>query len=304
MNSLDEIKNLKVDIDKIEDDILIKRNISLSVLRLDKIHPVISGNKLFKLHYFLEHALVCLHRKIITFGGAFSNHLAATAAACKELNIKCIGIVRGERPKNLSHTLLFCEQQNMYLKFISRNKYAKKFEDDFLKNLKLEFGEHILIPEGGFNHDGVNGAAEIARYYCSKDYTHVCCAVGTGTTLAGLIKSDDDHLQYIGFSALKNLNDFDVRIRALLGNNTKNYNLICDYHFGGFAKKNHELISFMNQFYDKYSIRTDFVYTGKMMYGIWDLISNNYFSEGNKILCIHTGGLQGNVSLPKGLLNF
>jgi 1-aminocyclopropane-1-carboxylate deaminase/D-cysteine desulfhydrase-like pyridoxal-dependent ACC family enzyme len=304
MIELPDIKELHVEIDKIENKHTLEKNISLSILRLDKFHPKIQGNKFFKLYYFLENAITA-QKNIITFGGAYSNHLAATARACKIFGIKCIGIVRGEAAKALSHTLEFCKEQGMQLEFISREDYNRKDDDDFQKELIYKLGDHILIPEGGFSKEGTDGAALISNFYSSGGFTHICCAVGTATTLAGLISSSLPSQQLIGFSAIKNLDDFEKRIQLLLGTlPNKNYSLNNDYHFGGYAKKTEELITFMNAFYDAYQIPTDFVYTAKMMFGVLDLIKKNHFTTGSKILCIHTGGLQGNISLPRAVLNF
>ena len=300
---LPDIKSLKIETTKIYDDALVRKNITLSVLRLDQIHPVISGNKIFKLHYFL-HEGINFNKKIITFGGAFSNHLAATAAACNDYHLQCIGIVRGEKPVALSGTLLYCSEQGMQLEFVNRDVYNDKVQESFLDALQIKFGDHILIPEGGFSKEGVKGSAEIYSYLAGKDYTHICCPVGTATTLAGLISAANPSQQMIGFNALKHL-DFEERIKHLLGDvSFKNFSLINDYHFGGFAKKTNELINFMNAFYKSHSIPLDFVYTGKMMYGVYDLVSKNSFPANSKILCIHTGGLQGNCSLLPGVLNF
>ncbi len=286
-------------------DELHKENIvSVSMLRLDEIHPVISGNKLFKLYYFLEEAKKSEHKTIITFGGAYSNHLAATAFACKKSNLKCIGFVRGEKPAALSPTLLFCIENGMQLKFLSRSSYQKINEAHFLQQLKKEYGEHILIPEGGFSLQGAKGTALITQFFNDTLYTHVCLPVGTATTFAGIIKGCKNDCEIMGFSVLKNMNDIDKRLRELQVNSAKRYSFVGDYHFGGYAKKTEELISFMNDFYEQHHIPLDFVYTGKMMIGVNDLINKKYFPSGSKIVCIHTGGLQGNNSLAKGALNF
>lgn len=304
MNRLINLEEINIRVDKIENDLTKKNNVSLSILRLDEIHQQISGNKFFKLYYFLQEA-ISTNKKIITFGGAYSNHLPATASASKALNINCIGIVRGEEPKNLSHTLLFCKDAGMQLKFITREEYSTKTSKEFNAKLNGEFGEHILIPEGGFGITGMKGAALIPNYYKNAEYTHICCAVGTATTLAGLINASQPYQKIIGFSALKHLEDFEQRIQFLLSDKVyDNYTLITDYHFGGFAKYDKTLIAFMNTFYNKFKIPTDFIYTSKMMFGIFDLLEKKYFIEGSKILCIHTGGLQGNLSLPEGTLNF
>ncbi|MEO8721002.1 MAG: pyridoxal-phosphate dependent enzyme [Ginsengibacter sp.] len=269
------------------------------MLRLDEVHPVISGNKLFKLIYFLEEAKKSLHKKIITFGGAYSNHLAATAFACKELKIKSVGIVRGERPENLSSTLLFCLEQGMQLEFISRATYKKITENDFFKALINRHGEHILIPEGGYSVQGKEGAKLIDDYFTDKNFTHVCLPVGTATTFAGLTEANKNETEIMGFGVLKNFNDIEKRFAELKVNTAKKYSFIPGYHFGGYAKKNGELISFMNEFYEQNKIQLDFVYTAKMMFGVKDLIGKGYFPDGAKILCIHTGGLQGNDSLSR-----
>lgn len=304
MTELPYIQKLNVEIDEIENELTTQKDVSLSILRLDKIHPEIQGNKFFKLYYFLRQA-IAEQKNIITLGGAYSNHLAATASAGKMFGINCIGIVRGEEPKNLSHTLLFCKEQGMHLEFISREDYKRKNDENFKVNLTDKFGDHILIPEGGYSKEGVAGAALISNFYNTQGFTHICCAVGTATTLAGLIRSSSAPQHIIGFSAIKEMNDLEKRIQFLLGDSIhNNYSLNNDYHFGGYAKNNNELISFMNILYEAFTIPTDFVYTGKMMFGVVDLIQKNYFAKRNKILCIHTGGLQGNLSLPPGILNF
>jgi len=301
---LPDIKNLNAVIDKIETDFIKEKSVSLSILRLDKIHPEISGNKFFKLYYFLEKA-ISEQKSLITFGGAYSNHLAATAKACNIYGISCTGIVRGEAPGKPSHTLLFCKGQGMQLEFISREDYRKKGEPDFKAGLTEKYGDHILIPEGGYSKEGMNGAALIANYYRNEDLSHICCSAGTATTLAGLIKASKPREAIIGFSALKGVSDWENRITFLNGKLSKEkFCFVNDYHFGGYAKKNDELICFMNKFYEAFAIPTDFIYTGKMMFGIFDLIKKNYFPRGSKILSIHTGGLQGNLSLPAGTLNF
>ena len=299
-----EWKVPEVAVDILTEELFDEKNISVSVLRLDIVDPLISGNKIFKLKYYLLEA-ISNQATIITFGGAYSNHLYATAAACKKFNIHCIGIVRGERSINLSHTLLFCESQGMQLKFISRSQYEKKEEHDFLNELLTEFGSHILIPEGGSGSKGVTGAEEIASCFDNDQYSHICCAVGTGTTLSGLINRCNANTKLLGFNMVNKQYDLDSRIDSLHSiERSKNYNLINEYHFGGYARRSQVLLSFMNNFYQKQRIPTDFVYTGKMLYGIYELASKCYFAPGSKVLCIHSGGLQGNLSLPKGSLVF
>jgi len=296
-------KNLNADIEPLKRTWPAELDISVDMLRLDAIHPIISGNKIFKLSYFLEEAKNSSRKQIITFGGAYSNHLAATAFACDNAGLKSIGFVRGEMPEKLSHTLKFCKENKMHLEFISRSNYKKINTPDFLDKLIKKFCTFVLIPEGGFSEKGAEGAMQICDHYNFKNYTHVCCAIGTATTFAGLIKASKEET-ILGFPILKNLDDIEDRLQYLNIPSSKKYITIPDYHFGGYAKKNAQLISFMNLFYDENKIPLDFVYTGKMMFGVNDLIHKNYFPKGSKIICIHTGGLQGNKSLPQGTLNF
>jgi 1-aminocyclopropane-1-carboxylate deaminase len=293
-------------IEVLNDDLFTQKQVSLSVLRLDKIHPVVSGNKLFKLHYFLEEALRSTHKTILSFGGAYSNHLAATAFACASLQLKSIGIVRGERPVHLSHTLQQCMDDGMQLKFISRDEFAKKDNAEFINALQNEFGDCLIIPEGGYHPLGAEGAALIMDLVSIKNYSHVCTATGTATTLAGLLKAAAAAQTIIGVPVLKGMAEMEERIQYLSGNKQplKNLQLLPDYHFGGYAKKNDQLTGFMNQCWHQYHLPLDFVYTAKLFFAIIDRIKNDHFAPGSNIVCLHTGGLQGNGSLPKGSLLF
>lgn len=303
MKDLPELVIKQPTISEIKDERFGKKHIRVSMLRLDEVHPVISGNKLFKLFYFLKEAKK-LFLPIITFGGAYSNHLAATAFACRQMNLKSIGIVRGEMPATFSHTLLFCRDQGMKLIFLSRGEYKKIKEKSFLQMLDDRFGKHILVPEGGFSIKGKLGAMLIAEYFSGKNFTHISTPVGTATTFAGIIDAVKNNCEVIGFSALKNLCDIPERLAELEINPSSKYSFNGDYHFGGYAKRTDDLILFTNKFYEKNKIPLDFVYTAKMMFGVNDLICKNYFPYGSNILCLHTGGLQGNQSLPKGVFEF
>jgi 1-aminocyclopropane-1-carboxylate deaminase/D-cysteine desulfhydrase-like pyridoxal-dependent ACC family enzyme len=278
----------------------------VSVLRLDKIHPIISGNKLFKLHYFLLEAIESRHKTILTFGGAYSNHLAATAHACNLLHLKNVGIVRGEKPEDLSHTLQQCMQDGMQLKFIPRQQYEQKDSAAFINELKVEFGECILVPEGGYHPVGARGAALIMDLIKDNNYTHICTASGTATTLAGILLAAKPTQNVLSFPVLKGITDNKSRIKELTGNSDefKNWLIFDDYHFGGYAKKTEVLINFMNECWLQYKLPLDFVYTAKMLFGVVESIKNDKFEEGSRILCIHTGGLQGNKSLPLNALLF
>jgi D-cysteine desulfhydrase len=279
------------------------RQLQLSVLRLDMIHPVISGNKIFKLHYYLQTAAAKKHERIITFGGAYSNHLSATAYACKLAGLKCIGIVRGDATAALSHTLQFCIQQGMQLQFISRQQYAEKETAAFIENLMQQHGPCTVIPEGGYGVEGANGAALIHTFINPGIYTHICIAAGTATTTAGILNGCNTET-VVCVPALKGMTDIEKRIANCTNGpvKSKQLQIFYDYHFGGYAKKTPELIGFMNDVWQQHRLPTDFVYTAKMMFAITDKIKQGYFAPGSNILCLHTGGLQGNLSLPKATL--
>lgn len=280
------------------------KKISLGVARLDVIHPIISGNKLFKLYYFIEAALATEHKTILSFGGAFSNHLVATAYACQLTGLRCIGIVRGEKPDSFSHTLRACEEYGMHLHFVSREAYDHKEDSDYLTNLTNQFGPHTLVPEGGYHSNGAKGASLIMNEIAALNPTHICTAIGTATTIAGLVRNVSPAQTIIGIPVLKNMTDIADRIQYLNGNTNTKPVIFDNYHFGGYAKKDQSLIDFMNVLYHSNQLPTDFVYTGKMMYAIIDKIKAGYFEDGDNIICLHTGGLQGNDSLPKGTLVF
>ena len=294
-----------ISFDKLESNFLSNNGVSITILRLDKIHNDVSGNKLFKLHYFVENCLQTTHKTILTFGGAYSNHLVATAFLCKEKSIKCIGIVRGEEPTVLSHTLIQCKELGMHLHFISRVEYKKIDEDNVIKALQTTFGECMIVPEGGYDREGAKGASLIMDLLKDKKFSHVSTCVGTGTTLSGLLMNNENNAAIIAVPVIKNMIDIAERIEKLIGNScSNNLSIFSDFHFGGYAKYNTELITFMNTFYTEYAIPTDFVYTAKMMFAIFDKIKNGYFTKGSNIVCLHTGGLQGNASLPVGTLIF
>ena len=296
----------KAGIEELHDDLFVQKQIKLSVLRLDKIHPVVSGNKLFKLHYYLEEALQSTHRTVLSFGGTYSNHLSATAYACKLLHLRSIGIVRGEQPTQLSPTLQQCLDDGMHLKFISRQEYDLKETAAFIQSLKIEFGECMMVPEGGYHPMGAKGAALIMDLLSGKKYTHICTASGTTTTLAGLLMAAEPTQKIISVPILKGITDTNERLKILTGNaeSFTNLQILSGYHFGGYAKKTEPLIDFINHCWLQYKLPLDFVYTAKMMFAVIDSIKNNYFEKGSEIICLHTGGLQGNKSLSLNSLLF
>jgi 1-aminocyclopropane-1-carboxylate deaminase len=255
-------------------------------------HPQISGNKFRKLKYNLIEFKNQNQNILLTFGGAFSNHIAAVASAGKQYNFSTIGIIRGEElidKVESNPTLKFAQDCGMVLKFISREAYRHKSSAEFLRQLKQEFGDFFLLPEGGTNVLAVKGCEEILTVDDAK-FDYICCPVGTGGTISGLINSSGIHQKILGFPALKG--DFLQEEISKFATKS-NWKLILDYHFGGYAKINPELISFINSFKNNYNIPLDPIYTGKMMFGIFDLVEKGFFPEGSKILAIHTGGLQG-----------
>lgn len=267
-------------------------NISLYIRREDLIHPIVSGNKFRKSKYNLLQAKQEKQDTLLTFGGAFSNHIAAVAFAGKEQGFKTIGVIRGDELGNKiseNPTLQFAQNCGMQFEFVTREAYQMKSEIVFLENLKQKFGSFYLIPEGGTNALAVKGCQEILTQ-TDADFDYICCSIGTGGTISGIINSSFPHQKILGFPALKG--DFlQNEIRNFAQND--NWELITNYHFGGYAKVNQELIAFINHFYKENQIPLDPIYTGKMVFGVMDLIHKNYFPQNSKILLIHTGGIQG-----------
>jgi 1-aminocyclopropane-1-carboxylate deaminase len=265
------------------------------VKREDLNHPSVSGNKWWKLKHNLERAKKEGQDTLLTFGGAFSNHIYATAAAAKELGFKSIGIIRGEEVLPLNPTLAFAKDCGMKLHFISREEYREKQEDFFVKSLAEKFGNFYLIPEGGSNSMALDGCAEFTKEKLSPIvFDYLCVATGTGGTLAGIIEGLAGKKKVIGFSVLKNgdfLNE-EVRRLAHSGNQYSNWTIQTDFHFGGYAKQTPELIQFILKMKQQHRLPLDPIYTGKMVAGVFDLMKKSYFARGSTILLIHTGGLR------------
>ena len=255
--------------------------IEVSVLRLDLIHPQISGNKWFKLKYNLEEAKKQGLDTILTFGGAFSNHIHATAFACKQFGFKSIGVIRGEKESETNFTLSEAKNYGMQLHFVSREDYRKKTQNDFIDGLKKMFGEFYLVPEGGDNELGQKGCEEIIPE--GNDFDFIFCACGTATTFKGIRNSLKPNQKLVGISVLKGE-----------GSVNSEENILSDYHFGGYAKHTNELLDFKNLFEQETNIPLDYVYTSKLFFAVKDMISKNKIPNGKKVLIIHSGGLQGN----------
>lgn len=281
-----------------------QQGVEVDVLRLDLIHPGVSGNKWFKLREYLADAEGQGKKVLLTFGGAFSNHIAATAAACKESGVRCIGVIRGERAPTLSHTLQAAQRDGMDLYFTSREAYKTKAIPEAVWE-QFAKDDVYIINEGGYGVKGRQGAESILDYCPRGRYTHIIAACGTGTTLAGLVAAAALEQAVIGIPVLKNYTAMEAEINDLLPVELHSgYTLIHDYHFGGYAKHPPPLIDFMNRWYGQTGIPSDFVYTGKLFCAVDDLVHKGYFPSSSRILAVHSGGLQGNDSLPKGTLIF
>ncbi len=280
--------------------LLSEKKITLYLKREDLLHPLLSGNKYRKLKYNLVAAQTQAFKTVLTFGGAYSNHIAATAYAAKEAGFKSIGIIRGEELVDrwqANPTLRFAQHCGMQFQFVSRAAYREKTTRAFLTDLQAAHGQFYLIPEGGTNAAAVQGCEEILTVE-DADFDLLCACVGTGGTLAGIIRSAFRGQKVLGFPALKG--DFlNEDIRSFVTRN--NWSLQCDYHFGGYAKTNESLIRFINDFKHRTGIPLDPIYTGKMLFGILDLVEKDFFVPKTRILAIHTGGLQGIAGMNRRL---
>lgn len=272
----------------------------LYIKREDQLHPYVSGNKFRKLKYNLLEAKKQGYNTLLTFGGAFSNHISAVSYAAKEFGFQSIGVIRGEELHDKiseNATLSFAQANGMQFEFVSREAYRQKDSETLIEKLHQNYGNFYLVPEGGTNELAVKGCEEILT---DQDdiFDYICCAVGTGGTILGIINSSKPHQKVLGFPALKG--DFlESEIKKFT--QKENWELITDYHFGGYAKINEELIAFINKFRDKTHIPLDPVYTAKMCYGVFDLIRKGYFKKEANILLIHTGGLQGIAGMNEKL---
>lgn len=336
------------------DDALLNQGIQLCIRREDNIHSFasnkfvsnkafgnkVSGNKYRKLIYNLLKAQTQKQQQVLTFGGAYSNHIAATACAAQALGLKSIGVIRGDELQTLfkedknaflaqNPTLAVADDMGMRFYFVSRKKYRHKHEADFIKHLKNTFGDCYVIPEGGTNALAVKGCEEIISHQDIQDYDVICCAVGTGGTIAGLINQlQHYHLQnqtnflslpcqILGFSALNVAKSLTASpttkpklltdINALIDQKhamkvDRHWQVNFDFTFGGYAKVTDDLVAFINQFKAHHQIPLDPIYTGKMLYGIYTLAKQGYFNKKHtRILAIHTGGLQGIAGINQRL---
>jgi 1-aminocyclopropane-1-carboxylate deaminase len=269
------------------------KEVKLFMLRLDRIHPFISGNKWYKLKYNLQAAQEQKAKALLTYGGAFSNHIAAVAAAGKEGGWPTIGIIRGEEKTPLNPTLAEATKNGMQLYYVSRELYRDKSLLQEYVQQHLDLTDTYIIPEGGANALGVKGCAEIIQHI-TFDFDYICCACGTGATLAGIISSLSPQQQALGVSALKGGDFLYEEVRKWTGSERKNFSIDLDHHEGGYAKTSPALFDFMSDFTLRYQIPLDYVYTAKLMRAVMDKITQDFFPRGSTVVAIHTGGLQGN----------
>ena len=286
----------KTNIQELKSQIFEQFDVIVFVKREDQNHPFVSGNKWWKLKYNLQEAVRLKHDTLLTFGGAYSNHIYATAAAGKELGLKTIGIIRGEESLPLNGTLSFAKSCGMHLHYISREAYRQKKETEFIQSLHDQFGEFYLIPEGGTNELAVKGCTEFAIQLNNEiDFDYLCLPIGTGGTIAGIIEGLDFSKKIIGFSALKGGAFLVNEVSQRLSTPKDNWAIQVDYHFGGYAKTTIELKNFIADVKTKHQLPLDEIYTAKMLWGVFDLVKKNYFKKHSTILALHTGGLQNRL---------
>jgi 1-aminocyclopropane-1-carboxylate deaminase len=278
---------------KIDDPYLDDHNVKLWIKRDDLLHPIISGNKWRKLKYNLDEALSRGADTVISMGGTYSNHLHALAYAGNFLGLRTIGIIRGEAPTPLTPTLQDIESWGMELRFVTRSDYRQYRQYKDWHDLPGITPNQYWLPEGGANNLAMKGISELVNEI-DIPYDSLCVACGTGTTLAGLIQAAPRQTSVVGFATFKNADFLATDIQSLLNDEFHNWELFQNYHFGGFANHNPDLALFMRNFEDKTIIQLEPVYTGKMLYGLYDLVAKGYFKPGQRIIAVHTGGLQGN----------
>ena len=274
----------------------------VDVLRLDQLHPIVSGNKFYKLRYYIESAIENRVSTVASFGGPYSNHIVALAYTAKEAGLKSIGYIRTNEDEPITPSLKEAKAYGMELVYLGRTNFQS------IKATILQLSEMntdcYFIDEGGYGIIGAKGAATILTTQDTSHYDYIICAVGTGTMLAGIINAAEPHQKVIGIPVLKNDGSIESEINALLEDKNRPYTLLHQFHQGGYAKTNPMMFDFMNKLWDAEKIPTDIVYTSKLLFGVEQLIKENYFDKDASVLVIHSGGLQGNRSLPAGTLNF
>lgn len=278
-----------------------KAGVRVLVKREDLNHPTITGNKYWKLKYNLQRAIELGCKTILTFGGAYSNHIYSTAAAASSISLKSIGVIRGEQILPYNNMLAFATQRGMRLKFVTRDEYRRKHTQEFVAQLRKEFDQFYLIPEGGTNELAIKGVSEFARDHLSRiAFDAMVLPVGTGGTAAGIIGGIDRHASVIGVSVLKDGGFLNSEVLSMAGTRKGEFTLLTDYHHGGYAKTTPALNEMITYFHRQHDLPLEHVYSGKAMYALCELVRNNYFPRGTTILFLHTGGLQ-NQNITRAL---
>ena len=273
-------------------ELYLNNEIEVFIKRLDLIDPFISGNKLFKLKHNVDRALFEKKNMLITFGGAFSNHILATAAYAKKKNIDCLAIIRGEEYSELNPLLTLAKENGMNFCFVSRKEYAKRNDNNYVSELIRKYKKAFIIPEGGNNKLGVLGAEEILETQ-DKSFDYIICPIGTGATLSGIVNSSKKTQKVIGINCVNDTKYINEKISQKT--NKKNWEIINEFNFGGFAKFDNLLTEYLKKFKLNYKITLDLNYTAKMFFGFEKLIERRYFQRKSKVLLIHTGGIYGNL---------
>ena len=279
-----------------------KNSLTIDMLRLDLVHPIISGNKWFKLKYYLEEAASKKVKTIASFGGPYSNHIVALAHAAKINNLKSIGYIRSNAGESITPSIQQAIDAGMDIRYLGRTNFQEN-KEKLLQN-KHSQSEIYFVDEGGYGALGAKGISELFSLLPLAKYDYIVCAVGTGTMLAGLINGSAEHQNIIGIPVLKNEESIADEIRHLLIDPDKKFQVLHEFHQGGYAKTTPSQIQYMNQFWEQTNIPTDIVYTGKLVFAVHQLVQQKYFKENSSLLMIHSGGLQGNRSLKKGVLQF
>jgi 1-aminocyclopropane-1-carboxylate deaminase len=274
----------------------------VDILRLDVLHPIVSGNKFFKIRFYFDEVKATNATTIASFGGPYSNHIVALAYTAREAGLKSIGYIRTNEHEPMTTSLAEAMSYGMDVVYLGRTEFQTKKEAILLEGKNN--ASCYFVDEGGYGHLGAKGAATILTDHDTEQYNYIITAVGTGTMIAGCINAAQPNQKVIGIPVLKNEGTIHAEINALLTDKNKAYNLLHQFHQGGYAKTNPTMIEFMNAFWEQETIPTDIVYTSKLLFAVDRLIKDNYFEKGSRILVIHSGGLQGNRSLPAGTLLF
>ena len=281
---------MKIITQEIFDPSFNEKKIKVFMRRLDLISHPVAGNKYFKLKYNIDYAIKSKFNTIVTFGGAYSNHILATSIISKENNLKSIGFIRGEETLPLNSTLTDAVKNGMEIIYLTRKNYRKINDEEYLNQLRIKYKKSYIIPEGGTNSLAIRGTESIIN--SDEKFEYICCPIGTGGTISGIINSSNHNQKIIGFSAIKGVKNIIDNISNNV--NKGNWNINEDYCQNGYAKISNDLIDFIYNFYETKNIPLDAIYTGKMMMGVLDQIKKNKFASGSNILIIHTGGIQGN----------